>query len=326
MSRAALSTSGPSARGHRTTAGHGDGVPGWLGVLRQAAAADTPELPAPSRQATFAGLEHGWPGNLEENWIARDGDTILGVASLGMPLLDNLDNAWLELTVHPAYRRRGVGTALFGHAVQRTREAGRKRLAFESLESLPGGDVARSAAGSAFAALLGATRALEEVRRRLLLSDVDTPALDAALAESWTYADGYSLVRWSDRAPDDAVADIAALESSFIGEAPMGELAWEPENVDVAQLRAIEAAIALRGWPRLHTAARHDATGQVVAWTTLGLAGESVEHVWQQITLVRPDHRGHRLGTVVKLENLALARRAWPRMKRIDTFNATVND
>ncbi|MGH3716463.1 MAG: GNAT family N-acetyltransferase, partial [Micromonosporaceae bacterium] len=207
-----------------------------------------------------------------------------------------------------------------------TRAEGRRRVLFEGLESLPGSDVVRSPAPTAFATRLGANRALEEVRRRLLLAELDTARLDAVLAESWRHAAGYSLVTWTDRTPDDAVADIASLDSSFMSEAPTGELDWEPENTDAAQIRAAEHAMVLRGWDRLNVAARHDATGQVVAWTTLGLAGESDEHVWQQITLVRPDHRGHRLGTVVKLENLALARRAWPRMKRIDTFNATVND
>lgn len=298
----------------------------WLDVLWRAAAVDTPELPPPSPRATLAGLEHGWPGQLEEHWIARDGDAVVGVAALALPQRDNLDNAWLELTVHPAHRRRGVGTTLFAHMVERTRAVGRKRLMFEALESLPGGGVTRSGAAAGFARRLGANRALEEARRRLTLSDVDTPRLDAVLAESWQHAAGYSLLRWTERAPDDVVADIAALDSSFLDEAPTGELEWDPEDVDVAQMRAIEQALAVRGSPRLHTAARHDASGQVVAWTTLGYAAEFPEQVWQLITLVRPDHRGHRLGTVVKLENLALARREWPRMRQIDTFNATVND
>ncbi|MGH3648111.1 MAG: GNAT family N-acetyltransferase [Micromonosporaceae bacterium] len=297
----------------------------WHDVVRARTLSDTPELPPRSLTATAAGLQHGWPGNVDEHWIARDGDTVLGVLSLGLPQRDNLDNAFLELTVHPAYRRRGVGRALFAQAVERARDDGRKRLAGEGLEPLPGG-LSRSGAAPAFATALGANRALEEVRRRLVLSDVDPARLDTALADAWRHATGYSLLHWTDRAPDDAVADIAALDSSFLSEAPLGELAVEPEQIDVAQVRAIEATLRLRGWKRLHVAARHDASGEVVAWTTLGYDQESPEHVWQLITLVRPDHRGHRLGTVVKLENLAAARRACPAMRWIDTFNASSND
>ncbi len=49
-------------------------------------------------------------------------------------------------------------------------------------------------------------------------------------------------------------------------------------------------------------------------------------HAWQNITLVDPDHRGHRLGLIIKIENLRYALAHEPELARVDTWNAAVND
>jgi RimJ/RimL family protein N-acetyltransferase len=48
-------------------------------------------------------------------------------------------------------------------------------------------------------------------------------------------------------------------------------------------------------------------------------------HGWQQITIVDPAHRGHRLGIIAKLENLAYAREGTPALQQVDTSNAAAN-
>ncbi len=47
---------------------------------------------------------------------------------------------------------------------------------------------------------------------------------------------------------------------------------------------------------------------------------------WQLTTLVDPSHRGHRLGLIVKLENLKYMRAERPTLTEIDTINASSND
>jgi hypothetical protein len=46
----------------------------------------------------------------------------------------------------------------------------------------------------------------------------------------------------------------------------------------------------------------------------------------QLITLVDPPHRGHRLGTIVKIANLRYAMAGEPALRVVDTWNAAVND
>jgi RimJ/RimL family protein N-acetyltransferase len=133
-------------------------------------------------------------------------------------------------------------------------------------------------------------------------------------------------VRWTDHTPDEYVDDVAALDSQFLDEAPKGDLALEAEKVDAARVRALEEARrAYRSRP-FSVAARHDATDRIVAWTQLSQEYSHHDHAWQGITLVHPGHRGHRLGTIVKIENLRYARQHLPRLRYIDTWNAAVNE
>ena len=88
-------------------------------------------------------------------------------------------------------------------------------------------------------------------------------------------------------------------------DAPMGELEVEPEKYDADRIRGIEKSLRLRGRRHYHAAARHDATGRLVAWTMIAFdAGDRRATPGSRSTIVDPDHRGHRLGLLVKIENL----------------------
>ena len=49
------------------------------------------------------------------------------------------------------------------------------------------------------------------------------------------------------------------------------------------------------------------------------------ERAYQWGTLVRPDHRGHRLGLAVKVANVRLLQETQPQITTVVTFNADVN-
>ena len=80
-----------------------------------------------------------------------------------------------------------------------------------------------------------------------------------------------------------------------------------------------------RGARYLIAVAQHIASGRLVACTELSIGAESPWQAWQMLTVVHPEHRGHRLGLAIKLANLdSLARHA-PRVRSIVTGNAAVN-
>jgi len=289
-----------------------------------ASADDLPDLPPPARQWFDAMLRDRRASNRVEAAIAHLNGTPAGVLTVNFPLLDNLNNASVEVRVHPAHRRRGVGRALHAYAVGRLRAEGRTRLIGHSVETMPDG-VTRSPAPTAYATAMGAKSALAEVRRRLDLSTVDQAGLDVMLAESWRHGAGYAALTWIDPAPAEYLDDIAYLDGRLVSDAPMGELDWEPEKVDADRVRESEAARVAEGARLYHAGVRHLGSGRIVAWTALSLAVEPDWHAYQQITLVDPGHRGHRLGTIVKIENLRHALRHEPGLRMIDTWNAASN-
>lgn len=294
-------------------------------IVEAALAADVPDLPPVGRQRFLAELRHPWPATAHERALATVDGVAAGYVTIEMPQLDNLENADADITVHPEHRRRGVGRALFEHVQGVVRGAGRKHVMGMSVETLPGGQ-ARDEAGGAFATAMGAKCALTDVRRRLDVTKVDDAELERQLAAAWERAAGYSVIQWRGATPDEIVDDIAYLDGRLLTDAPMGDLAWEAEKIDAGRIRAIEAVVAARGRRRYNTAVRHDESGNVVAFTTIDFPGTVDWHAFQQITIVDPTHRGHRLGTVVKLENLTYTRAHEPGVRAIDTWNAGVND
>jgi GNAT superfamily N-acetyltransferase len=65
--------------------------------------------------------------------------------------------------------------------------------------------------------------------------------------------------------------------------------------------------------------------GHLVAFTQLVGYATSPWYAEQWDTIVAPEHRGHRLGTLVKVANLDFARAQRPELRVIDTCNAASN-
>jgi GNAT superfamily N-acetyltransferase len=276
---------------------------------------DQPDIPGVSVDSYLIGFAHPWPGLACERYLGYLDGEPAGLLELGLPQRDNLDNAHVDLMVLPAARRHGVGRALFDLAVERAHASGRKTLMGPTIQRHPD--------GAAFARAVGAAPGLEETRSRLDPRTVDQPRLDALLADAWAHADGYRLILWTGEPPAEIIDDVAYLDGRFNADAPIGDLALEPEKVDAEKIREIERRRTLCGWITYHAGALHD--DRLVAWTTV--AGERARpaHAWQSITLVAPEHRGHRLGMLVKLANLAHVRQLRPGLEAIDTYNAAAN-
>jgi GNAT superfamily N-acetyltransferase len=56
------------------------------------------------------------------------------------------------------------------------------------------------------------------------------------------------------------------------------------------------------------------------------IADDTPALAWQMITVVHPDHRGHRLGLAVKLANVDFLSERAPAVRIVQTGNAAVNE
>jgi GNAT superfamily N-acetyltransferase len=251
--------------------------------------------------------------------IAREDGTAVGLSGAYLPLRENVHLADIQVRIHPEARRRGTGRAMFAAALAVVRAAGRRVVIGSTQSALPGG-VPRPGDGGAFAMAVGGREALRSVYRRLVLAEADLSGLDAARAA----AAGYSVVAWAGLTPDDLLADIAALASGVVADAPTGDLDIEPDNPDPAHYRQNELRQADAGFRAYTTAARHDATGALAAYTRL-LVDPRTDLADQLGTFAAAEHRGHRLGQLVKIENILQVRAAEPTLREIFTQNAHEN-
>jgi GNAT superfamily N-acetyltransferase len=277
---------------------------------------DQPDLPALPREAFLAALDTPWPGLTYERYLAKSGDHPVGYLVLGFPQHDNRTVVEVDLVVLPRQRRRGVGRALLDLARDRARALGRRHLIGSSVQNRPD--------GGAFAEATGARAALQQLRCRLDLGQADPGRFDALLAEAWKHASGYDLVQWVGVPPDDVIDDVAAIGNRLYTDSPIGDLPLEPERLDAEQIRRAEAANVSRGRETFNTGVRR--AGRLVGWTAVAGLLADPQRAWQQITLVLPEDRGHRLGTVLKLENLRFVRGQRPALRYLDTLNALSNE
>jgi GNAT superfamily N-acetyltransferase len=253
-------------------------------------------------------------------FIARRDGVPVGRVTVDLPLLENLDTLQTDIWVVPSARRQGIGRELWEFVQRLAGTRQRKKVLTSTLWDLPG-IPAPDLAGPAFARALGFKPSLVDVARRLDLSTVDESVLDAMSNP----AEGYRVVRWQSPHPDEYLADVAYLDSRLATDAPMGDLEWEPPKPDKDRMRRVQATLLARERLGYHTGAVHMASGRLVAWTTIAKEKSLDWNAFQQITIVDPDHRGHRLGALVKAENLRYFRKHEPTVTTIDTFNAESN-
>ena len=81
-------------------------------------------------------------------------------------------------------------------------------------------------------------------------------------------------------------------------------------------------------WARIQpllAAAEHIPSGHLVGFSVLSVPPQTHRAVQQYATLVLREHRGHRLGMLLKLANLAHLTRTFPGHPSVMTFNAEEN-
>jgi RimJ/RimL family protein N-acetyltransferase len=178
------------------------------------------------------------------------------------------------------------------------------------------------AAGRGFALRHGWTCGLLETRRDLVLPP-DEARLSAVEAEARAAAVGYELVTWRDRTPDALVDDRAVLEERMSTDAPHGDIPMGEERWDAARVREHEAAAVARGRTVLSAGAVRN--GRLVAYTDLNVSLTRPQRAQQAGTLVLREHRGRRLGALVKAAVLRDVTRSLPQVERISTYNSESN-
>jgi GNAT superfamily N-acetyltransferase len=277
--------------------------------------ADDPHGP-PMSPRYFAGwLRLGWTQDPSQAWLARDSEgEPCGWYLLGLPQRENQHLAEVMPVVHPSRRRARVGTALVRHAGARADDLGRTTLRAHAREG---------SAGAAFADALGARRGITDVRRMLDVTAVPAGRLAGLRRKTESATRRYSLLSWDGPVPEQHLAAVAAINATM-ADSPR-EAGHEPQRWDQERVRGDDRRVAAQGL-RSHTvAARSLATGELAGLTQLTVDPADPAWGYQELTVVTGQHRGHRLGLLVKLGMLELLPEREPQLTCVITSNAEEN-
>lgn len=286
-------------------------VAGWLALLAESAG-DTVD-PPPCPVDMVGSLRFAPPDTELDDWVAcRDGQ-VVGALRLALPAgapVVRVD----QLLVHPRLRRTGVGRMLFDHARERVAAHGRSSLTGTVVEPLTG-----SSGPALFAAAVGAVRSSSGagVHQWLDLSRHDPLAAGVPPVPA-----GYRLVTWGTITPEEYAVAVSALELTLGG----ASLAEAEQQVETSYARRFEKMRVGRGRRAYHTGVVSEADGRLVGYTSISKTTGNPAHALQGMTVVHTSHRGHGLGMVIKLANLARAKENEPALRMLETTNAADNE
>lgn len=247
---------------------------------------------------------------------------------------DAVSTAWVSVQVHPDVTRRGIGRALADRIEEVAREDGKEKLHVYAGTAPADGPrlVPPTGAGSLPAEarevrfLLARGYELGQVVRgsRLALP-VDPELLAERRSFAQAHATGYRVHRWQRRAPREFLEDLALLATRMSTDAPSGGIDEDEDRWTVE--RWVEQEDQQESSPRviLFAAVEHVASGRLVGYTELSVPPELDRPADQGDTIVMREHRGHRLGMLLKLANIAFLEETFPGRPSITTFNAEEN-
>lgn len=241
---------------------------------------------------------------------------------------------WVDARVLPAYRGRGIGTAIMDHVEARARAEGRTHAIVYIVSPEGAGPRIEPPTGSGSLPadnpevrfLLHRGYRLEQVVRgsRLPLP-LDADELDARLAAARARTgDGYTIREWTGTTPEAFRDDMAVLYTRMSTDAPQGALE-EPEDIWTGDRVAEHEERTNSDGTVLLTVAVEAADGHLAGFTQLSVPPAASAPVEQRDTLVLREHRGHALGMLLKLANLAQLARTHPGHPSITTWNADEN-
>ncbi|MGI8522354.1 MAG: GNAT family N-acetyltransferase [Nocardioides sp.] len=249
---------------------------------------------------------------------AYDGDQMVGAGLINLPQSDNTHLAYVDVYVAEPTRRAGVGSALLADVERRAREAGRATAMVEVFAP-PGG----SSPGSLFADARGYTVANLETIKAVDLAAAE-PSWAALEDEAAGRLADYRVLRWRDTVPDEYAEGFCAMLSRFIGMVPLGDLTLEDGEWTVDRLRGSERRAAEIGQDSF-IAAGVAPDGTLVGCSDVRVMRGDPRIGRIGITMVEPDHRGHRVGLAMKLATHRELHAAYPQTELVETSNADVN-
>lgn len=271
--------------------------------------------------------------------VAKINAHIVGRAGISMPLVENTGMAIVSLEILPRYQGGGVGRELLDAAEHYARGEMRRTVLVEThhpastLEDQASGVINSSRGDGAlpldsrevvFAHKTGYE--LQQVERFSACAlPLDTDVLQQ-LKQRAAEVSGpdYAIHTWTDRCPRQWVRDMAVLEDIMGGDESVSAFTSgeHDEQADDDRVREAETLASDSGRQTMVCAVEHRSTGRLVGFTAISILGHRDDVVFQDETLVLQEHRGRKLGMLIRVCNLERLSLEQPAARTLYAWNA----
>jgi GNAT superfamily N-acetyltransferase len=264
--------------------------------------------------------------------IERDGEMI-GRIGIDLPLEGESTVAFWLIEILKAHWGLGIGSAALRLVERTAHEEGRTSLQSWAEHPAAPGEVLTPPTGFGEIPRDHIARfyerhgySLEQVERNSAF-DLRAPfdEVERLLAEAVAASTDYRVVRWVAPTPAEFVEGYAWMKSRMSTDAPSAALEFDEEKWDAARVALHDARYTDAGSTLQVVAAQHIATGELCAFNELVVPSDHTLASHQEDTLVLKEHRGHKLGTLVKCIGLIDWRERMPESPRVLTYNAEEN-
>jgi GNAT superfamily N-acetyltransferase len=277
----------------------------------------------------YQGSEH----QIRNSWIVVQDDEVVGRIGVDIPLDEGSTSAFWLIELLRRTWGRGIGSAAHELVERTARDNGRTVL--QSWAEHPAADGPRLAPPTGFGSIPEDHAARFYLRHGYTLEQVERSSafdltgsfaeVERLLAVAEAASGDYRIVQWFAPTPPEYVDGYAWMKSRMSTDTPVGALEFAEEAWDAARIAEHDSKYTDVGRTLLVTAAQHIATGELCAFNELVIGNDRTEASHQEDTLVLKEHRGHKLGTLVKCAGLLAWRDVAPASPRIITYNAEEN-
>lgn len=268
-------------------------------------------------------------------FVARRGTSIVGFAYLVTANQEGTASAEANVMVIPPHWGTGVEQVLLTRIEQEARTLSRRTLQAWTLHPAASSEQMLTPAtgwgtvpSTPLSALLAENSfTMEQVERNsILYLDRPLTLTERMLAESTAFAgEDYRVICWTLPTPDKLRSGYADVISRMATDVPSGELEFDEEVWDAERIVRRDRHFAEGGQMLSVAAIEHVPSGRLVAFNELVIGADRTGVTHQYGTLVVKEHRGKRLGTIVKCANLLRWHVLAPESSKVSTFNAEEN-